>query len=178
MMVSPWWTPQKHRDQLEYKSVHNVSKLPMLPHHRPHYYILSPPMGTTAAALMLIQGIAFSEDTPWDGNEHSLGYLNTVKPLTLDSHWIGGLMVPFLFLYEKVLTQQIEEFMHEPEEVTHPVTRANNIGIPCTLGQSASFVESWRVRIHLEQCHGQGSQPQGWRVPHRKTCWKVGHQSL
>jgi hypothetical protein len=59
----------------------------MLPHHRlMHYYISLPPMDTTAAALMLIQGIAFLEDTPPDGNEHSLGYLNTVTPLTLDSH--------------------------------------------------------------------------------------------
>jgi len=61
----------------------------MLPHHRPpwmtHYYILLPPMGTTPAARMLIQGIAFSEDTPPDGNEDSLCYLNTVTPLTLDS---------------------------------------------------------------------------------------------
>jgi hypothetical protein len=42
-------------------------------------------MGTTPAARMLIQGIAFSEDTPPDGNEDSLCYLNTVTPLTLDS---------------------------------------------------------------------------------------------
>ena len=43
-------------------------------------------MGTTAAAQMLLQGIAFSEDTPPEDNEDSLCYLNTVMPLTWDSH--------------------------------------------------------------------------------------------
>jgi len=41
-------------------------------------------MGTTAAARMLLQGIAFSGDTPPDDNEDSLRYLNTVTPLTWD----------------------------------------------------------------------------------------------
>ena len=59
----------------------------MLPHHHPPWmmhYISLPPMGTTAAAWMLLQGITFSEDTPPDDNENGLCYLNTVTPLTWD----------------------------------------------------------------------------------------------
>ena len=46
------------------------------------------------------------------------------------------------FLYGKVLTQTVNKFMHEPEEVTHVATGADNVGTPCTSAQSASFLES------------------------------------
>ena len=53
-------------------------------------------MGTTAAARMLLQGIAFSEDTPPDDNKDSLCYDATDLGFTLN--W--GADVPFFPLWK------------------------------------------------------------------------------